>query len=47
LAHPQPSGGEGGSGITHGGAACRQCHPSTVSQAVCTACHDSNNPGGG
>jgi hypothetical protein len=48
LPHPQPTnGGEGGSGITHGGAACRQCHPSSVREATCTACHDSNNPNGG
>lgn len=47
FAHPEPSVGEGGSGITHGGATCRQCHPSTVQQAACTACHDSNNPGDG
>jgi hypothetical protein len=47
LAHPEPSVEEGGSGITHGGATCRQCHPATVREASCTACHDSNNPGGG
>ena len=47
LSHPQPSGGEGGSGINHGGATCRQCHPTTVREATCTACHESNNPGGG
>lgn len=47
LSHPEPAGGEGGSGITHGGATCRQCHPSSVFQASCTACHESNNPGGG
>lgn len=48
VRHPEPRNvEEGGSGITHGGASCRQCHPSTVFQATCTACHDSNNPGGG
>jgi hypothetical protein len=47
LSHPQPSGGDAGNGIHHGGATCRQCHPATVGQAVCTACHSSNNPGGG
>jgi Class III cytochrome C family. len=47
LAHPEPSVDEGGSGITHGGATCRQCHPSTLQQAACTDCHDSNNPGDG
>jgi hypothetical protein len=48
LSHPEPTnGGEGGSGITHGGATCRQCHPSSVREASCIACHDSNNPRGG
>ena len=47
LSHPEPAVGEGGSGINHGRATCRQCHPSTVQQATCTACHDNNNPGGG
>ncbi len=40
LSHPEPRADEGGSGINHGGATCRQCHPSTVQQAVCTECHD-------
>ncbi len=43
VSHPQPSTDEGGSGIGHGGASCRQCHPSTVFQATCTACHEGNN----
>jgi hypothetical protein len=48
LSHSEPTnGGEGGGGITHGGATCRQCHPSSVREATCTACHDSNNPGDG
>jgi len=47
LSHPRIDGGEGGSGVNHGGATCRNCHPSTVHQATCTACHGSNNPGGG
>ncbi|MCF6278332.1 MAG: hypothetical protein L3J16_06255, partial [Anaerolineales bacterium] len=36
---------EGGSGINHGGASCRTCHPSTVYNYTCLACH-SNNSGG-
>ncbi len=36
---------EGGSGIHHGGASCRTCHPSTVYSYTCLACH-SNNQGG-
>lgn len=48
LPHPEPStGGEGGSGINHGGAGCRQCHTVNLMSASCTACHDSNNPNGG
>jgi hypothetical protein len=37
---------EGGSGINHGGASCRECHTQTLHTATCTACHDSNNPDG-
>jgi hypothetical protein len=44
LSHPAIAGGEGGSGINHGGASCRQCHPTTVHQYTCLACHSSNNP---
>jgi hypothetical protein len=47
LAHPQPRTDEGGSGINHGGANCRQCHPSTVQQSTCTACHKGGIEGGG
>lgn len=47
LSHPEPSAEEGGNGIFHGGATCRQCHPSSLREATCTACHDSNNPGDG
>ncbi|MBI3739561.1 MAG: hypothetical protein HY258_10990 [Chloroflexi bacterium] len=47
LSHPRISGGEGGSGIHHGGASCRTCHPSTVYTYTCRACHNSNNPGDG
>lgn len=41
---------EGGSGVNHGGASCRDCHTQNLSTATCLACHDSNNPddeGGG
>ena len=41
---------EGGSGVNHGGASCRECHTQTLHTATCLACHDSNNPdddGGG
>jgi hypothetical protein len=47
LAHPEPRGGEGGSGINHGGASCRDCHTVNLMSATCNKCHDSNNPGGG
>ncbi|MFN8411290.1 MAG: cytochrome c3 family protein [Anaerolineales bacterium] len=47
--HPEPRVEEGGSGVNHGGATCRQCHTSTVFQATCTACHEGNpgSEGGG
>jgi hypothetical protein len=35
---------EGGSGVNHGGASCRDCHTSTLHTATCLACHNSNNP---
>lgn len=41
---------EGGRGVNHGGASCRDCHTQTLHTATCLACHDSNNPdddGGG
>lgn len=37
---------EGGSGVNHGGASCRDCHTETLRSATCLACHDSNNPEG-
>jgi hypothetical protein len=37
---------EGGRGVNHGGASCRECHTQTLSTATCTACHDNNNPDG-
>jgi len=38
---------EGGRGVNHGGASCRDCHTQTLQTATCTACHSGNNPGGG
>lgn len=38
---------EGGRGVNHGGAACRDCHTQTLRTATCLSCHDSNNPEGG
>jgi hypothetical protein len=43
---PHPS-IDGKNGMNHEGADCRDCHPNTLSQATCLACHDSNNPGDG
>ena len=37
---------EGGRGVNHGSASCRDCHTQTLHSATCTACHDSNNPDG-
>ncbi len=37
---------EGGSGVNHGGASCRECHNPTLHSFTCLACHDSNNPDG-
>ncbi len=39
LPHPEPRTDEGGSGIHHGGATCRTCHPGSVFVATCDACH--------
>ena len=41
---------EGGRGVNHGGASCRDCHTQTLHTATCLACHNNNNPdddGGG
>jgi hypothetical protein len=38
---------EGGRGVNHGGASCRDCHTQTLSAATCTKCHEGNNPEGG
>ncbi len=45
LSHPGIA-DEGGSGINHGGAACKTCHTATVFDATCTACHKGGNFGG-
>ncbi len=41
--HPEPRVDEEGSGIYHGGASCRDCHPSSVFQSSCVSCHEGNN----
>ena len=38
---------EGGRGVNHGGASCRDCHTQTLHSATCTACHKGNPEGGG
>jgi hypothetical protein len=38
---------EGGRGVNHGGASCRDCHTQTLQAATCTACHDGNEGEGG
>jgi hypothetical protein len=47
VSHPEPNAEEGGSGVNHGGATCRQCHPTTVRENTCTACHEGGFEGGG
>jgi hypothetical protein len=37
---------EGGSGVNHGGASCRDCHTQTLQAATCTKCHEGNPEGG-
>jgi hypothetical protein len=37
---------EGGRGVNHGGASCRDCHTQTIGAATCTKCHDGNPEGG-
>lgn len=43
IPHPEPRVDEEGSGIYHGGASCRACHPSSVFQSDCASCHEGNN----
>ncbi|HSA99642.1 MAG TPA: cytochrome c3 family protein [Anaerolineales bacterium] len=38
---------EGGSGVHHGGASCRDCHTQTLYTATCTKCHNGNPEGDG
>jgi hypothetical protein len=38
---------EGGRGVNHGGASCRDCHTQTLHTATCTKCPEGNNPGDG
>lgn len=47
LLHPEPRVEEGGSGVNHGGASCRTCHPSTVKEYTCLECHSDNQGGEG
>jgi hypothetical protein len=47
LSHPEPRVDEEGSGINHGFTTCRTCHPSTVREYTCLACHSDNQGGEG
>ena len=47
LSHPEPRVGEGGNGINHGRATCQQCHPTSVREYTCDACHRGGFEGGG
>lgn len=47
ISHPEPRVDEGGSGIRHGGASCKECHPSSVFESSCISCHEGNNFEGG
>jgi hypothetical protein len=38
---------EGGSGVNHGGASCKTCHPADVYSYTCLSCHNSNSGQGG
>lgn len=46
LSHPEPRVEEGGNGIHHGGASCRECHPSSVFESNCDSCHKGGFEGG-
>lgn len=46
FSHPEPRVEEGGNGIYHGGASCRECHPSNVFEANCDSCHRGGFEGG-
>lgn len=47
LSHPEPRVDEEGTGINHGYTTCRTCHPSTVREYTCLACHSDNQGGEG
>ncbi len=47
LSHPEPRVDEHGTGIRHGDTTCRTCHPATVRQYTCLACHSDNQGGEG
>jgi hypothetical protein len=38
---------EGGRGVNHGGASCRDCHTQTLHSATCSKCHNGNPEDGG
>lgn len=46
FSHPEPRVEEGGNGIHHGGASCRECHPSSVFESSCDSCHSGGFEGG-
>lgn len=47
IAHPEPNVDEEGTGASHGYTTCRTCHPSTVQNYTCLACHSDNQGGEG
>ena len=42
VLHPEPRVEEEGTGVNHGRTSCRTCHPSTVREFTCLACHSDN-----
>lgn len=47
LSHPEPRVDEEGTGANHGFTTCRTCHPATVREYTCLACHSDNQGGEG
>lgn len=47
LSHPEPRVDEEGTGANHGYTTCRTCHPSTIREYTCLACHSDNQGGEG
>lgn len=47
LSHPEPRVDEEGTGVNHGYTTCRTCHPATVREYTCLACHSDNQGGEG